>query len=189
MGPPLVKGNLKYTTTREAIRNHFSLCDPPPTVRLLTPKSTRVGSTVSKSRGCAFLEFSTRPALQAALRLHQSELDGRRINVELTAGGGGKSDARLEKVKARNKQLATQRTRRTLNAATAQGKDTTEQEPSRPQRFSTTSGEGEVPRTKRTWSVGDGAHGAEHRGATKRGKKRGTRTKNWGTGVNALPIG
>jgi nucleolar protein 6 len=93
--------------------------DPPPTVRLLTPKATRAaGATAaaeskskSKSKGCAFLEFSARHALQAALRLHQSELDGRRINVELTAGGGGKSDARLEKVKARNKQLGAQRVR------------------------------------------------------------------------------
>jgi hypothetical protein len=88
--------------------------DPPPTVRLLTPKVTRAGATTvakSKSKGCAFLEFTTRPALQVALRLHQSELDGRRINVELTAGGGGKSNARLEKVKARNKLLAAQRVR------------------------------------------------------------------------------
>jgi len=31
------------------------------------------------------------------------------INVELTAGGGGKSENRLAKVKARNKQLLGQR--------------------------------------------------------------------------------
>jgi len=80
-------------------------------VRLLTPKVTRTGATVAKSKGCAFLEFSTRPTLQAALRLHQSELDGRRINVELTAGGGGKGDTRLAKLKTRNKELATQRVR------------------------------------------------------------------------------
>jgi nucleolar protein 6 len=81
-------------------------------VRLLTPKLTRAGApATTKSKGCAFLEFSTWPALQAALRLHQSELDGRRINVELTAGGGGKGDARLSKVKARNKDLTAQRVR------------------------------------------------------------------------------
>ncbi|KAH9964225.1 hypothetical protein BC827DRAFT_1266018 [Russula dissimulans] len=163
--------------------------DPPPTVRLLTPKAPRAGATISKSKGCAFLEFSTRPALQAALRLHQSELEGRRINVELTAGGGGKGDARLAKVKERNKLLTTQRTRRTLKAAKAQGKDAAEQETLQPQRFSTTSGVGDVPQTKRTWSVGDGSQSGEHHGRAKRGKKRGTRTKNWGTGVNALPIG
>jgi len=163
--------------------------DPPPTVRLLTPKVTRATAAAkSKSKGCAFLEFSMRHALQAALRLHQSELDGRRINVELTAGGGGKSDARLAKVKARNKHLGEQRTRR-LKEATAQGKDATQHEHLQPQRFSTTSGEGEVPHTKRTWTVGDGDQGGERHGKTKAGKKRGTRTKNWGTGVNALPIG
>lgn len=187
-------GNLKYTTTHEAIQKHFALCDPPPTVRLLTPKVTRAASVAaaakskSKSKGCAFLEFSTRHALQAALRLHQSELDGRRINVELTAGGGGKSDARLAKVKERNKQLGAQRTRR-LKEATEQGKDATQHEHLQPQRFSTTSGEGEVPRTKRTWTIGDGDQGGERHGKTKAGKKHGTRTKNWGTGVNALPIG
>ncbi|KAI0294978.1 hypothetical protein BC826DRAFT_299363 [Russula brevipes] len=185
----LFLGNLKYTTTHEAIQNHFSLCDPPPTVRLLTPKVTRAGATVAKSKGCAFLEFSARPALQVALRLHQSELDGRRINVELTAGGGGKGDARLAKVKARNKQLAAQRTRRTVKAVTAQGKDASQDESVQPQRFSTTSGEGDVPHTKRTWSVGDEDQRGEHRRRTKAGKKHGTRTKNWGTGVNALPIG
>ena len=64
-----------------------------------------------KSRGCAFLEFSTRSSLQQALKLHHSELDGRSINVELTAGGGGKSEHRLAKVKQRNTELASQRVR------------------------------------------------------------------------------
>ncbi|KAI0308307.1 hypothetical protein B0F90DRAFT_1620940, partial [Multifurca ochricompacta] len=182
-------GNLKYTTTREAIQNHFSVCDPPPIVRLLTPKVTRAGATVAKSKGCAFLEFSAQPALQVALRLHQSELDGRRINVELTAGGGGKGDTRLAKLKTRNKQLAAQRTRRSLKAVTPQGNKSVLQETLQPQRFSTTSGESDVPHTKRTWTVGDGDHRSEHRGGKKVGKKRGTRTKSWGTGVNALPIG
>lgn len=36
-------------------------------------------------------------------------LDGRMINVELTAGGGGKSENRLIKVKERNKALFVQR--------------------------------------------------------------------------------
>ena len=48
-------------------------------------------------------------ALQQALKLHQSELDGRMINVELTAGGGGKSEGRIEKLKKRNKELHEQR--------------------------------------------------------------------------------
>ena len=87
----------------------IGIIDPPPQIRLLTPKTTN--KTTTKSKGCAFLEFSHKNALQQALKLHQSELDGRKINVELTAGGGGKSDTRLQKVKERNKGLATQRVR------------------------------------------------------------------------------
>lgn len=84
---------------------------PPPTVRLLTPKQSTKSSTkiVTKSKGCAFLEFKHRGALQQALKLHHSELDGRQINVELTAGGGGKSSTRVEKLKERNKELESQR--------------------------------------------------------------------------------
>jgi RNA recognition motif-containing protein len=62
-----------------------------------------------KSKGCAFLEFTHRNALQQGLKLHQSMLDGRMINVELTAGGGGKSESRLTKVRERNKALLGQR--------------------------------------------------------------------------------
>jgi nucleolar protein 6 len=107
---------VSLTKKKRLLRSPTQHPDPPPTVRLLTPKvTTRPGAeSKSKSKGCAFLEFSARQALQAALRLHQSELDGRRINVELTAGGGGKSDARLAKVKERNKHLGAQRVRRFL---------------------------------------------------------------------------
>jgi hypothetical protein len=58
-----------------------------------------------RSKGCAFLEFSKASGLQSALRLHHSELDGRQINVELSAGGGGKSEARMKKLKTKNAKL------------------------------------------------------------------------------------
>lgn len=117
-------GNLKYSTTRDAILVHFSSCGtvhlgldthaiahtlasgPPPTVRLPTPKATH---QPSKSKGYAFLEFTDKKALQNALRLHHSELEGREINVELTAGGGGKSEHRVKKLQERNKGLHEQR--------------------------------------------------------------------------------
>jgi nucleolar protein 6 len=82
--------------------------DPPPSIRLLQPKSKSDKPTV-KSKGCAFLEFTEKPALQQALRLHHSELDGRKVNVELTVGGGGNSESRLQKLKERNKDLFGQR--------------------------------------------------------------------------------
>jgi nucleolar protein 6 len=85
--------------------------DPPPTIRLLTSKrknldgSSKSGSSTEKSKGCAFLEFSKASGLQTALRLHHSELDGRKINVELSAGGGGKSDGRMKKLQEKNSKL------------------------------------------------------------------------------------
>lgn len=75
----------------------------------MTPKPTPNGRPVAKSKGCAFLEFSAKTGLQQALKLHQSQLDGRLINVELTAGGGGKSESRISKLKERNKELHEQR--------------------------------------------------------------------------------
>lgn len=50
-----------------------------------------------------------RGALQQGLKLHHSQLDGRQINVELTAGGGGKGMTRMKKLKERNKELEGQR--------------------------------------------------------------------------------
>jgi len=173
----LFVGNLKYSTSLDSIKDHFSACDPPPSVRLLTPKTP----TNSKSKGCAFLEFTHRNALQQALKLHQSQLDGRAINVELTAGGGGKSSARLEKVKERNKKLHDQRKERLEKSG---------ENSSRPQRYSATSGVGAAPDTKQTWTVDGADDGSVHRGGKKHAKKtRPQRSKEWGTGVNAIPVG
>lgn len=59
---------------------------------------------MSKSKGYAFLEFTSASALQHALKLHHSTLGNRKINVELSAGGGGNSAVRKAKIeKARNK--------------------------------------------------------------------------------------
>ncbi|KLO20724.1 hypothetical protein SCHPADRAFT_897983 [Schizopora paradoxa] len=179
----LFVGNLKYTTSKEAISKHFAACDPPPVVRLLTPKS----ATPTKSKGCAFLEFTHRNALQQALKLHQSEIEGRKINVELTAGGGGKSDKRLEKLKSRNRDLASQRTKRAEKEK--ESGDVAE----RPQRHSTTSGLEQTLPKMRTWSVPEeGDDGQTHRGGKKHAKgdkQRGRRPKPQGTGVNAIPVG
>ena len=77
----------------------------------MTPKPSATLKPTTKSKGFAFVEFSHHSALQQGLKLHQSELEGRKINVELTAGGGGNSEVRLEKVKQRNKELHDQRVR------------------------------------------------------------------------------
>ncbi|KII94156.1 hypothetical protein PLICRDRAFT_100531 [Plicaturopsis crispa FD-325 SS-3] len=188
----LFVGNLRYTTSLEAIKEHFAACDPPPSVRLLTPKATPQKPTTAKSKGCAFLEFSHRNALQQALKLHQSELDGRRINVELTAGGGGKSETRLVKVRERNKELHGQRVHTQTKRMEKAG-DAAPMQSDRPQRYSATSGIEQENTGKRTWTVPDVDDGATHRGGRKhavRGAKKGqSRSREWTTGANAITVG
>ncbi|TFK77299.1 hypothetical protein BDN72DRAFT_884840 [Pluteus cervinus] len=177
----LFVGNLKYTTSADAISAHFGICDPPPSVRLLTPKQNPESARkTNKSKGCAFLEFTHRNALQQGLKLHHTELDGRIINVELTAGGGGKGENRLKKVQERNKALVTQRTTRSQKEG--------DEQPPKPvkaaQRYSSTSGVGQKPVEPKTWTVGD-----VDEAKSKRAKKREKKVKPWGTGVNAIPVG
>lgn len=97
-----------------------------PSVRLLTPK----GATSEKSKGCAFVEFTTSQALQGALHLHQSFFKAsatsskRKINVELTAGGGGKSAQRTKKINDSKERLEKQREKhRTENEVEQMKKD------------------------------------------------------------------
>ncbi|KAK4705377.1 nucleolar protein 6, partial [Phenoliferia sp. Uapishka_3] len=144
----LFTGNLPFKVTVEAIQAHFASCGmsiglivplsspltfpispgETPTVRLLTPKPNPQ-STVSKSKGCAFLEFQKSTSLQAALRLHESEMSGRKINVELTAGGGGNSDARKAKIEESRKRLLTEREKTLANRKKREG-DTEEKDKS-----------------------------------------------------------
>ncbi|KAI6008366.1 hypothetical protein F5J12DRAFT_768170 [Pisolithus orientalis] len=205
----LFLGNLKYTTTAETIRGHFSACDPPPTVRLLTPKlSTSKPPTklITKSKGCAFLEFENKHALQRALKLHHSELEGRKINVELTAGGGGKGEARLKKLKDRNKGLDGQRVC-VLRLSSLDSNLTMYRSVKNKggrlapisrqviklkahSAFSATSGAEQVQVKKRTWSVGDVVETEKHRGGKKHAKDgQGRKAKSFGTGVNAIRVG
>ena len=43
--------------------------------------------------------------LQNMLKFHHSRMEGRRINVEVTCGGGGKGVTRMRKIKERNEKL------------------------------------------------------------------------------------
>ncbi|ORX40126.1 hypothetical protein BD324DRAFT_679179 [Kockovaella imperatae] len=104
-------GNLDFKTSKETIQDHFTeAVGHKPAVRLLTTKSTP--KSPAQSRGIAFLELATSAELQACLKLHHSMLANRRINVELTAGGGGKSKGRKDKIKERNERVGGQRARK-----------------------------------------------------------------------------
>lgn len=89
-------GNLGYNTSEETLKEHFKSCTP----------------TFRMRKGFAFAEFDGVDAtkrLNVALRLHHTILEGRKINVELTAGGGGNSKARHQKLRERNDKLNEER--------------------------------------------------------------------------------
>lgn len=128
-------GNLPYSTTDDSLKEHFKSLQPF-TLRHRTDPATK------KSKGFAFLEFEGYDRMKTALKLfHHSYFDpeapeglkgvepepqprnfgrgpkpkkptGRKINVELTAGGGGGTDARKEKIREKNVRLEEQRERR-----------------------------------------------------------------------------
>ncbi|EHK42903.1 uncharacterized protein TrAtP1_001954 [Trichoderma atroviride] len=105
-------GNLPYTATAATITAHFASLKPV-AVRCLTKKEDP-----KMCRGIAFVEFAS-PAHQRTCldKFHHSMFeDGvsepRRINVELTAGGGGKSEGRQGKIMEKNKKLDENRAKR-----------------------------------------------------------------------------
>ncbi|KIO33781.1 hypothetical protein M407DRAFT_177847 [Tulasnella calospora MUT 4182] len=116
-------GNISYKTKPEAIAKHFTIAPTTPSdssskpdvantpqVRMLTSKAKAKGKP-ENSKGCAFVEFSSAAELNRALRLHNSELDGRTINVEMTVGGGGHGQNRANKLAKKNKSMERQRVR------------------------------------------------------------------------------
>ncbi|XP_026190275.1 uncharacterized RNA-binding protein C365.04c [Cyclospora cayetanensis] len=101
----LFVGNLPLSASADEVRSFFGrklqlfIKD----VRLLTDKQTKA------PKGCAFVEFNNKDALQIALNYDGRTLGERRIRVELTAGGGGKSKNRMEKIKKKNADLRKRR--------------------------------------------------------------------------------
>lgn len=88
----LFVGQLPYKATEEMVRSHFSEAGEIK-LRMLTDKKTK------RFKGTAFIEVKDSKALGAALSRHHTLLQGRRINVELTASGGGnKSENRRNKI-------------------------------------------------------------------------------------------
>lgn len=98
-------GNLPFDASQEDIIEFFSGCGVPE-VRLRFDKQ-------GKPRGFAFVEFSTHEEFQKALRMHHGKLKGRRVNIEVTAGGGGNNSRRQAKIKAKNEKI--QRFRETIH--------------------------------------------------------------------------
>jgi nucleolar protein 6 len=111
--PPAAKrfivfvGNLPHETPAKLtpiLNAHFPT--PPVALRIPTKKGTNA------PQGFAFAEFDSSAALEKALRCHHTVINGRKINVELTAGGGGKSENRMGKIKGKNESLEEERRKR-----------------------------------------------------------------------------
>lgn len=97
----LFAGDLPFDTTPQQLKTFFKKKLEPHIkgVRLLTQRGT------NKSKGCAFVEFDCKEALQVALNYHHHQLNGRKINIELSAGGGGNSQSRIQRIRQKNKRL------------------------------------------------------------------------------------
>lgn len=115
-------GNLPYTITNAGIQEHFAKVKPE-SIRHMTEPGT------TKSKGYAFLEFADFDRMKTCLSLyHHTTIDSRvggakgikKINVELTAGGGGNSTNRKDKLKTRNTRLQEQRQRKAEAVAKAE---------------------------------------------------------------------
>ncbi|KAL8972508.1 MAG: hypothetical protein Q9183_000519 [Haloplaca sp. 2 TL-2023] len=125
-------GNLPFTATQESIHRHFASLHPL-SVRHRTDKGN------GRSKGFAFLEFSSYHRMETCLRtFHHAPFDdnvspARKLNVELTAGGGGsKSKDRRLKLKARNEKLTQERAKRRLEQKKIE-KKSKEVKPEKPQ--------------------------------------------------------
>ncbi|MCJ1435691.1 hypothetical protein MMC27_005066 [Xylographa pallens] len=107
-------GNLPFSATEASVAQHFAKLQPR-AIRHRTTKET------GKSKGFAFVELDGYDRMKTCLQMyHHSDFnDGlspiRKINVELTAGGGGaKSEERRSKLSNKNDRLNEQRKRRAI---------------------------------------------------------------------------
>ncbi|KAJ2823883.1 hypothetical protein GGI24_003557 [Coemansia furcata] len=95
-------GNVPFKTTAQELQEFLKAANPT-SVRLMTDKDT------GKSRGFAFVDFASSADLKHALKFHHMPLGTKKINVELTAGGGGNSNVRKEKLQRRREDLDKER--------------------------------------------------------------------------------
>ncbi|EUC47851.1 hypothetical protein COCMIDRAFT_88881 [Bipolaris oryzae ATCC 44560] len=104
-------GNLPYSATKEQIEKHFEKIKPSE-IRLRTYKGS------DKFMGTCFVEFDRFDRMVTCLKKYHHSVfpdpkkkEGRKINVELSAGGGGNSEARRSKIAAKNEKLHDERAR------------------------------------------------------------------------------
>mmetsp|Transcript_29690 Transcript_29690/g.44020 ORF Transcript_29690/g.44020 Transcript_29690/m.44020 type:complete len:327 (+) Transcript_29690:38-1018(+) len=80
---------LAYKSTKEGLFQHFQK----ELGNLITPESLKIRLLTdpkkgNRSRGMAFVELNDPELMHECLKLHHTHLDGRRMNVERSSGGG-----------------------------------------------------------------------------------------------------
>ena len=84
MAVKLFVGSLSFSTSSDRLREAFARAGTVEAASVVTDRDT------GRSRGFGFVEMATmEEANDAVARLNGSDLDGRRITVELAKGGGG----------------------------------------------------------------------------------------------------
>jgi RNA recognition motif-containing protein len=84
MAVKLFIGSLSFSTSSERLREAFARIGTVESASVVTDRDT------GRSRGFGFVEMATsEEANDAVARLNGTELDGRRIKVELAKPGGG----------------------------------------------------------------------------------------------------
>ena len=87
-------GNLPYDTKEESIQEFL---------KGIGKVDVRMNySKEGKFRGFCFVECCDNSQFQKLLKMHHTKLGGRKINVELSAGGGGNSSSRKQKISKKN---------------------------------------------------------------------------------------
>ncbi|KAG5983277.1 hypothetical protein E4U55_000355 [Claviceps digitariae] len=105
-------GNLPFSATAASITAHFASLKPI-SVRCLKNKGD-----ANPCRGIAFVEFANVWSMRTCLdKFHHTIFEdgvsaGRKINVELTAGGGGSTQFRKDKIRDKNFKLDENRAKR-----------------------------------------------------------------------------
>ncbi|EPX70499.1 RNA-binding protein [Schizosaccharomyces octosporus yFS286] len=107
----LFVGNLPKDSDVETLQEHFKRAGQMPRVRIPTEKGT------GRQRGYAFVEYINPhyEVASKALKFHHTMYKNRKINIELTAGGGGKNESRMNKIKEKNKKWTEERRERVAN--------------------------------------------------------------------------
>ncbi|KAK0058475.1 RNA-binding protein 34 [Biomphalaria pfeifferi] len=70
-------GNLPFTITEEAIRSHFEDCGEITNVRIVRDRLTSLG------KGICYVQFESKDSVSLAMKLNNSELQGRNLRVNV----------------------------------------------------------------------------------------------------------